>query len=70
LDAQQLDDFNEFDPGNWITGPDETGSVQQQMSVAAESYLWISQLNFGYVPDYDEVLALIEARLRARGISD
>ena len=70
MDAQQIEDFNEFDPGNWITGPDHTGSVQQQMNFAAESYVWICKLNFGYEPDYDEVLALIEVRVSARGISD
>jgi hypothetical protein len=68
MDEQQLKDFYETDPGSHITGPDHTGTVDQQINFAVLSYSWVSQLWYGYVADDDEVRKLIVEQLRARGV--
>lgn len=68
MDAQQLKDFYAVDPGNHIKAADKTGTLEQQINFAALSYSWISQLDYGYVADEEEVCALIESRVRARGV--
>lgn len=68
LTALEYDDLMALDPAAHIRGPDETGTVEQQVNVAVMGHLIGCELFNGYLPAEDAVRAAIMRLLRARKV--